>query len=138
MNILLVDDDETLMQFMTQAVQARGNGVTYTALSAEEALSQVVLRDYHLITLDIKMPGASGLDILPLMRNMCPHAVIAIISGHIPEETIENMAGCADVVMDKPISLEKFFDLVDAATQIAANLDRVREMGRAFASVRES
>ena len=138
MNILLVDDDETLMQFMTQAVQARGNGVTYTALSAEEALSQVVLRDYHLITLDIKMPGASGLDILPLMRNMCPHAVIAIISGHIPEETIENMAGCADVVMDKPISLEKFFDLVDAATQIGANLDRVREMGRAFASVRES
>ena len=138
MNILLVDDDKALMQFMTQAVKARGHELIYTALSAEDALAQVVLRDYHLITLDIQMPGASGLDILPLLRNMCPHAVIAIISGHIPEDTIESMAECADVVMDKPILLERFFDLLDTATQIAAHLDRVREMGRALVSVRES
>ena len=40
--------------------------------------------------------------------------------------------------MDKPILLEKFFDLLDTATQIAAHLDRVREMGRAIVSVRGS
>ena len=138
MNTLIVDDDQGLIQFLSQAVSAKGHEGVYTANSAEAALEEVVLRDYHLITLDIRMPGASGLEVLPLMRNMCPHAVIAIISGHIPAEVIEGMAGCADVLLDKPVALETFFELVDAAHQISTQLEKVQQMGRAHLQVRES
>lgn len=137
MNTLIVDDDQSLIQFLSQAVKARGQDGVYTAFSAEEALEKVVLRDYGLITLDIKMPGMSGLEVLPLVRNMCPHAVIAIISGHIPEETIDGLAGCADVLLDKPVSLDTFFELVDAAHQISTSLDTVQSLGRTQLQVRE-
>ena len=138
MNTLIVDDDQTLNQFLSQAVKARGHDNVFTADSAEDALAQVVLRDYHLITLDIQMPGASGLEVLPLMRNMCPHAVIAVISGHIPEEVIDGMAGCADVLLDKPVPLDTFFELVDSAHQISEHLKKVQSMGREHLQVRES
>lgn len=136
MNTLIVDDDLALVQFLTQAVVARGHDGVYSATSGEAALAEVVLRDYHLITLDIQMPGASGLEILPLMRNMCPHAVIAIISGHIPDEVIDGLAGCADVLFDKPISLESFFELVDLAYDMSQALDKLQSMGRAHLQVR--
>ncbi|MFT5366049.1 MAG: DNA-binding NtrC family response regulator [Candidatus Latescibacterota bacterium] len=138
MNTLIVDDDQALIHFLSQAVVARGHQEAYTANSAETALEEVVLRDYHLITLDIQMPGASGLEILPLMRNMCPHAVIAIISGHIPDEVIEGMAGCADVLLDKPVALDTFFELVDSAYQMSTYLSKVQGMGRAHLQVRAS
>jgi len=137
MNTLIVDDDQALIKFLSQAVTARGHQSVFTAGSAEEALEKVVLRDYHLITLDIQMPGASGLEVLPLMRNMCPHAVIAIISGHIPQEVVEGLAGCADVLLDKPVTLDTFFELVDLASQISTCLGKVHGMGRAHLQVRE-
>lgn len=138
MNSLIVDDDIALLEFLSQAVKARGHENVFVAASAEDALAQVVLRDYHLITLDIRMPGASGLEVLPLMRNMCPHAVIVIISGHIPEETIDNMAGCADVLLDKPVALETFFEVVDAACQIGELLKNVQHLGREPLLVRQA
>lgn len=138
MNTLVVDDDKALIQFLSQSVVARGHDAVYTANSAEMALKEVVLRDFHLITLDIQMPGASGLEVLPLMRNMCPHAIIAIISGHIPDEVVDGLAGCADVLLDKPVALDDFFELIDAAYQISTYLDKVRHMGRAHLQVRES
>jgi len=128
-NTLIVDDDKDLNQFLSRAIKARGHESVFTANSAEDALAQVVLNEFHLITLDIKMPGASGLEVLPLLRNMCPHAVIAVISGHITEETINS--GCADVLLDKPVSLDIFFELVDSAYQISKHLKRVQSMGRA-------
>lgn len=137
MNILIVDDEKALIHFLSQAIQARGDHSVFIAESAEDALEEVVLRDYHLITLDICMPGASGLEVLPLVRNMCPHAVIAIISGHIPPDTVEGMAGCADVLLDKPVALETFFEVVDAAEQIGSTLSKVHQMGRAHLQVRE-
>lgn len=136
MNTLIVDDDQALIHFLTQAVVARGHQEVYSAKSAEAALGEVVLRDYQLITLDIQMPGASGLEVLPLMRNMCPHAVIAIISGHIPDEVIDGLAGCADVLLDKPVALETFFELVDSAHQIGEYLGKIQKMGRAHLQVR--
>ncbi|MBT4138859.1 MAG: response regulator [Candidatus Latescibacteria bacterium] len=138
MNTLIVDDDQALIQFLSQAVVARGHSAVYTATSAEMALEEVLLRDYHLITLDIQMPGASGLEILPLIRNMCPHAIIAIISGHIPDEVIDDLAGCADVLLDKPVALDDFFELVDAAYKIRTYLYKIRGMGRAHLQVRDS
>ena len=138
MNTLIVDDDMALIHFLSQAIKARGHEDVFSADSAEDALAQVVLRDYHLITLDIEMPGASGLEVLPLVRNMCPHAVIAVISGHIPEETIEGLAGCADVLLDKPVALEDFFGLVDSANQISVHLKQIQTLGRARLQVRNA
>ena len=99
------------------------------ALSAEEALTRVIRETYDLVTLDIKMPGASGLEILSLLRNLCPHAIIAIVSGHIPDELPSGTVECADVVIGKPVDLDTFRRLMDAAARICATMEEVRLLG---------
>jgi CheY-like chemotaxis protein len=135
MKILIVDDDPEVVTFFTQVLRARGYHDAAVAGSGEEALTHVIRQSYDLITLDIQMPGASGLEILSLLRNLCPHAVIAVISGHIPEETTEHLATCADVLIDKPIALESFYRLLDGAARIGEVMEEIRLLGRVPVSV---
>ncbi len=129
MKILIVDDDPTVVDFFTQASQVSGHSDIDTAGSGEEALARVIQGTYDLITLDIRMPGASGLEILSPVRNMCPHAVIAVISGHVPEDPGGEYAGCADVVIHKPVDLKSFTRLLACAQRIAETMDEIRQLG---------
>ena len=121
MRILIVDDT-AVVDFFCQVLKTRGITDPDTASSGEEAMGRVVNDQYDLITLDIRMPGANGLDILSMVRNMCPHAVIAIISGNFPEDIAEQTAVCAGAMIGKPVKL------VDAAEQISGALSEVHEL----------
>lgn len=122
MRILIVDDDTAVVDFFCQVLETRGITDPDTASSGEEAMGRVVNDQYDLITLDIRMPGANGLDILSMVRNTCPHAVIAVISGNFPEDIAEQTAVCADAMIGKPVKL------VDAAEQISGALSEVHEL----------
>jgi CheY-like chemotaxis protein len=126
MRLLIVDDDPAVVDFFCQVAETLDAGTVETAGSGEEAMARIVNGQYDLITLDIRMPGASGLEILSMVRNMCPHAIIALISGHFPEEIPEETAHCADVMLEKPVKLEVLSELIDAAKAIRIELDKVR------------
>lgn len=128
MHMLIVDDDLSVTDLFIQAAKSRGINEIDTANTGEEALSRVIGTTYDLITLDIRMPGVSGLDVLAPIRNMCPHAIIAIISGHVPDDFTTEMAGCADLVMRKPILLDNFLKLIDGAVSIVGAMDGIREL----------
>ena len=70
MNILIIDDEKTISDFFQKVAQARGYTDIDTAISAEEALTHIIRRNYDLITLDIHMPGTSGLDAIAMLRNL--------------------------------------------------------------------
>ena len=128
MRVLIVDDEPTVLDFLSQAARAKGVENVDTASTGEEALTKVIGQNYDLITLDIRMPGASGLEILSPIRNMCPHAIIAVISGHIPDDFTNELAGCADLLMHKPVNLVNFNKLIDGALKIAETLDNIKTL----------
>ena len=128
MKLLIVDDDPAVVDFFCQVAETLDAGTVDTAESGEEAMARVVNDRYDLITLDIRMPGASGLDILAMVRNMCPHAIIALISGHFPDEIPEETAHCADVMLEKPVKLDVLSALIDAAKIMSGALEKVREL----------
>ena len=135
MKILIVDDDSEVVAFFSQVADIKGYTDIDVAFSAEDALTQVIRETYDLITLDILMPGASGLEILTLLRNLCPHAVIAIISGHIPEEISPEATGCTDVILDKPVDMETFHRLLESASRVSEAMEQVRLLGNVSVSV---
>ena len=63
-----------------------------------------------------------------MVRNMCPHAIIAVISGNFPEDILEQTAMCADVMIEKPVKLDTLIKLVDSAEQIKGALSDVRQL----------
>ena len=126
MKVLIVDDDPVVSDYLSQACEARDVSDVHIAASGEEALGLVLQDTYDLITLDIRMPGVSGLEILSPVRDMSPHAVIAIISGYIPEGSSAGFAGCADLVLHKPVQLGVLNRLLDVAERISQAMDEVR------------
>jgi len=127
--ILIVVDEEIISSFFVQLAKMRGCTEIETVGSGEEALTRVIRKTYDLITLDILMPGVSGLEIIGMLRNMCPHAIIAIISGFIPDEISDEVAGCADVIMAKPVTPALFGKLLDCTEQIVDTMSRLRTLG---------
>jgi CheY-like chemotaxis protein len=136
MRLLIVDDEENIVAFFSALARNQGQADIDTAGSGEEALTRVLRKAYDLITLDIHMPGASGLEVIAMLRNMNPHAIIALVSGYMPEDISSEVANCADVMLPKPVSVSTFNQLLASATQISQIMDQIRLLGMAPATLR--
>jgi len=129
--ILIVDDEPTITEFFHRMATVRGFHDVETVDSAEDAVTRVLRSNFDLITLDMRMPGISGLEIIAILRNTNPHAVIAVIFSFIPEQIPEEVMSCIDVLLPKPVSVETFNALLDGALQLAETMEGIRLLGEA-------
>ena len=128
MKLLIVEDEPSGAKILSHAAEVSGYTEVEIAESGEEALGRVVQGSFDLITLDILLPGISGLEIVSVMRHLCPHAIIAIISAHVPEEVPSEVLECADTVIRKPIDVKIFKALLSIADRVRQNLDALHEL----------
>ncbi len=80
-HILLVDDDETFSHVLGRALSRRGLRVT-TAADAEQALLKARADAPDFAVLDLKMPGDSGLVLLPQLLEVVPDVRVVILTGY--------------------------------------------------------
>ena len=66
-NILLVDDETAILQLLTTILEKKVFSY-YSCNITEMALSLTQQNDYDLIILDVMLPGQSGFDICPIIR----------------------------------------------------------------------
>ena len=130
MRVLIVDDDPDVRSFLLSCITALGcdEDEVDTAGNGEEALGKTVQRRYDLVTLDLKMPGVSGIDILSVIRGMMPWSVIAIVSGYI-EEVTEVAEDHADLILAKPVRVEKIRQLVELTRELMGRRAAIRALG---------
>lgn len=128
MKMLVIDDEAPIRRFLSEVALSQGVAEVDVAESGEDALTYVIRNAYDLITLDLHMPGASGLEILTLVRNMCPHAVIAIVSGKVTEGSLVEMGGCVDLVIHKPAQVDVLMNLIRLVQARAENLLSIRDL----------
>src|SRR5258706_7071255 len=122
--ILLVDDDVTLLQALPQALYLRIDGVGVdTCDSAPEALNQIQEHDYDAIVSDIKMPGMDGLTLLAKIQALRPETPTLLITGHGEHDlAIQALRGGAYDFIQKPIDR----DYVVAALRRAIQTHQLR------------
>lgn len=75
-NVLIVDDSPTVCAMLSQMMTSAGFHVVGIGKSAEEGLELAGKLKPDVITLDIEMPGKSGLQALPLFQKTCDAAII--------------------------------------------------------------
>lgn len=116
--ILVVDDEEpirtTLTRFLTQ------QGYEVTAVASGEAALQVLRRQkIAAVLLDIRMPDASGIDLVPEVLDIEPHAALLML-------TAVNDAASAALCMQRGAMdyLTKPVDLPDLGRAIQRALRR--------------
>jgi len=112
--ILVVDDDADTRLLLRTTLEQRGYGVVEAA-SGEEALG--ALTGVRLVTLDLRMAGMSGLDVLRQIRSrldtgMTP-VIVATAVGD-PETEMKLFEAGADDFVVKPVDPPRFLLRVEA------------------------
>lgn len=128
MKVLIVDDDQDVCDFLSDSVRALDAELVEVAQSGEEALARALQTRFDLVTLDIKMSGVSGIDILSVIRGMMPWAVIGIVSGYT-EEVSEDAFDHTDLVLAKPVRMEVIQRLVDLTRLLVKTREEIRALG---------
>lgn len=103
--VLIVDDEETIRLALGRFLRSRGYDVD-TAASAAEALEQIGPGHYAVMICDIRMPGMTGLELLPLVRERDPDMAIMMLTAVDDTSTAaESLALGAMEYLMKPIEL---------------------------------
>lgn len=80
MRVLVVDDARMMRRVISDAVIAAGHEVVGEASNGAEALTAAALLRPDLVTLDIEMPGMSGLEVLRRIMHTRPTKVVLVSS----------------------------------------------------------
>ena len=85
-SILIIDDDETIRDFLPRDLEAEGYQVT-TAESGNLGLRALERDTVDLVLLDIRLPDRSGIDVLQRIRTQWPDQAVVMLTGEPDHET---------------------------------------------------
>lgn len=102
--VLIVEDDADISKGI-EAVLTTAGYETSVAGSGIEARTAILDRKPDAMTLDINMPGLSGLELLDQLyeSELIEGVKIILISGQPEDELIQGVVSGVDWVMQKPI-----------------------------------
>jgi putative nucleotidyltransferase with HDIG domain len=114
--ILIVDDEAEITEILADLLSEDYD--CSRAGSAEEALTRLREEEFQLVISDITMPGMSGLDMIPHVKELAPDTVVVMISGM---QTVESAisalrVGAFDYLM-KPFDLRQVEAVVKRALE---------------------
>ncbi len=111
--ILVVDDEETIRLALGRFLRARGYEV-HAVGSGQSALDAITPGSYALMLCDVRMPGVSGLDVVPQARALDPELAIIMLSAANDAATARTALtqGAADYLV-KPVELAVLLQAVE-------------------------
>src|SRR6185295_17320460 len=114
--ILIVDDESEITEILADLLSEEYECLR--AGSAEQALVQLREHQFQLVISDITMPGMSGLEMIPHVKEFSPDTVVVMISGM---QTVESAIGALrlgafDYLM-KPFDLRQVEAVVKRALE---------------------
>src|SRR3989304_4027034 len=105
--LLIVDDEPVIRRLLRQKLSREGY-VCKKADTADAALRELAGGTFDAMVLDIRMPGKSGLDLLPLVKSRYPDIVIVMATAVTDTSmAIQCMRQGADDYVNKPFNLDE-------------------------------
>lgn len=105
-NILLVDDDVSILLLVSDVLEENGMNVV-TARSGEEAVRLMEGQSFDLILLDIMMKGLSGLDVCRKIRSRVSCPILFLSAKDSVKDIVAGLDLGADDYLTKPFDLEE-------------------------------
>jgi len=130
LEVLLVDDEETIRVTLADDLAAAGHRVTAVADGAE-ALRLIVSRVFDVVVTDIRMPGAEGTAVLARAKQLRPDTEVILMTGYgTIESAVQALRAGAYHYVVKPFLNEDIVAHVGRIAQmkaLAADNARLRE-----------
>ncbi len=116
--ILILDDDKGMREFLEIMLGREGYDVT-SAFDGEKALNLCRKVPFDLILTDLKMPRMDGIEFLRQVKDICPEAMIILMTAYASAETA--LSAMKEGAYDY---IEKDFDIEDLARLIREALNK--------------
>ena len=114
MNILLVEDEARVADFIRRGLSAEGWAVDHAA-DGEDALEHAALNTYDVILLDLMLPGIQGQDVCRKLRARKSKTPILMLTAlDSPEEKVDGLKMGADDYLAKPFDFDELIARVEA------------------------
>lgn len=132
--ILVVDDENLIRWSMKQKLES-WNFQVLEASSIQQAMARLQSDQPDLVTLDIKLPDGSGIDLLRKIREDLPQLPVVLITafGAIDVAVQALKMGAYDFI-EKPINFEKLENVVHNALEISALKTQVAQANKSIRS----
>lgn len=128
--ILVVEDEVSMRELLTMLLESEGYAV-HAATDGSEGMSFLNDDIYDLVITDLKMPGASGFDILKKTREVAPETLVIMITAFgTVEGGIEAMKRGAYDYINKPFKIDEIRMIVRNAVdkrRLKDEVTRLRE-----------
>lgn len=102
--ILLVDDEQTIVEILQTVLYKEGFTHIDTAQSGEEAISRCQTKKYDLIVLDVMLPGRSGIEICPFLRQTTDAPILFLTARSSDFDKLSGFAVGGDDYITKPFN----------------------------------
>jgi two-component system alkaline phosphatase synthesis response regulator PhoP len=136
--ILLVDDEEDILNFLSYNLKKEGYEV-YTALNGNDGIALAKKHKPHLIVLDVMMPEMDGIETCRLMRENKELANLLIVFLSARSEDYTQIAGFdsgADDYITKPIKPRVFISRIKALLRRLGNSTPKTEKALEFGEIK--
>ncbi len=118
MNLLLVEDEKTLLLTIREYLEKQGYSVT-TAHTLHQSLDEIIFIEFDCVVVDIGLPDGTGLDLIRRLKAKQANSRIIIISA---KNTLEDKLTGLDLGSDD--YLTKPFDLPELNARLRSVLRR--------------
>jgi signal transduction histidine kinase len=126
--VLIADDEDPLRTTVASWLDDEG---FYTEQAADgiEAIKKVQSRDFDIALLDIKMPGANGLEVLRYIKKNSPQTEVVMMTGMSDVSmAVEAMKLGAKEYLTKPIDMEQLVPQLKGIIRTRDAEDRIRRL----------
>ncbi|KFC20544.1 response regulator transcription factor [Chryseobacterium sp. FH1] len=117
MNVLLVEDDERISNFLMKGLGEIGFQVTL-APTGEMARELIATYEFDIILMDIMLPGIDGVQLTQIIRFKKNYTPILVLSAlNQPDDKIKMLDIGADDFLSKPFHFEELISRINALTR---------------------
>jgi DNA-binding NtrC family response regulator len=115
--VLVVEDDDSLRELIVEKLTLDGFSVA-SAASAMDAHARITAFAYDALVLDLRLPDASGLDVLSAALERYPGMAAVVMTGYGgAEEAVDAMKRGAIDFLFKPFQLSHLAGILQAAVE---------------------
>ena len=107
LNLLIVDDERSVREACREVAHSLGF-FAQVADSSEQAHRLLDLQAFDAVLLDLRLPGAGGLEVLRRIKERRPEAVVIVVTGYgTVQSAVQAMKNGAYDYVTKPFSVDE-------------------------------